>query len=162
MPHHHKREIGSLGNETKGETCEMMEKCNVEHIDLPCNTMERIDLNNDKDGLQHRGEFLRVPFDPTEQKERSGKNKPKVALTEELKIAFVTCLQQNQPEKLECQVENFLFLRGHKILWTPPRCCDLQLLNGAGPVEKMMSVGTIAMGIKYTTSLTYLGKDCVV
>ena len=71
VPYHHKREIGLLGNKKKGEICDMMEKYDVEYINLPCDTMDCVNLDEeDDDGVQHRGEYLQIPFNPDEQRER--------------------------------------------------------------------------------------------
>jgi ribosomal protein S19E (S16A) len=52
--------------------------------------------------------------------------RPFVANAEELKIAFVTYLSEKKPELRECQVERVLCDRGHRVLWTPPYCPELQ------------------------------------
>jgi len=69
---------------------------------------------------------LRIIFDLEEQKLRASSKKPRVASLEELKVGFVTYLKGNKPELLECKIEKYLNDRGHKILWTPPYCPELQ------------------------------------
>ena len=43
-PYHHKRDIGSLGSLSKKQMLELMRKHNVEWLDLPLTTDERLDL----------------------------------------------------------------------------------------------------------------------
>jgi hypothetical protein len=54
---------------------------------------------------------------------------------QELKIAYVNWLRENKPERLECKVERYLKDRGHRILWTPPYCPQLQ------PIELYWAAG---------------------
>ena len=54
---------------------------------------------------------------------------------EELKVSFVTYLQQCVPDALKCEVENLFKKNGHEILWTPPYSPDLQ------PIEVFWALG---------------------
>lgn len=57
-PYHHKREVGSLGNKTKKQVVEMMTKYNVQHMDLPTSTLQRANLDDEEDGVDHRGDTV--------------------------------------------------------------------------------------------------------
>ena len=135
-PYHHKREIGSLGTKTKAEIVEMMQHYKVDYVELPCDSMERVLIDESvDDNILHRGEFVEIPFIPEQQLQRSGKKRPHTASVEELKFSFVTWLKRHNPRALECQVENYMEEKGYKILWTPPYCPDLQ------PIERFWACG---------------------
>jgi hypothetical protein len=51
------------------------------------------------------------------------------------KFIFVPKLKENKPELLECQVEKELKDHGHRVLWTPPYCPELQ------PIELFWAAG---------------------
>ena len=133
-PYHHKRDIGSLGSKTKAEICELMVKYNVEYVDLPCDSIEQVNLEESAD-IQHRGEVVRVGFSFEEQQQRSGKKRPTVASSDELKLAFVSYLKECNPGALKCKVEEYMTAKGYEILWTPPYCPDLQ------PIERYWACG---------------------
>ena len=80
-------------------------------------------------------DFLRINFDPEEQKGHSSLSKTRVGSLKELKVVFITYLQQNKPNILDCQVEAYLTSRGHNVLWTPPYCPELQ------PIELFWAAG---------------------
>lgn len=144
-PYHHKRKIGSLASMSKKKLLEMMQKYNVEYLDLPLSNDERLQLaNNEEDGVEDRGEFVRVPFFLEEQQQRASATKPRIANLDELKIAFVTYLKENSPEALECIVENVFREKGYDILWTPPYSPDLQ------PIEKYWGAGKNHAALYYT------------
>ena len=135
-PYHHKREIGSLGSKTKGELINLCVEKGVEYLDLPLNTNRYNKLaQGGADGVQDIGEYCRVDFDPDAMKERAAIGKPFVPTLEELKIAMVKYFKDNLPHLLECKVEKYLKDRGHRILWTPPYCPDLQ------PIELFWAAG---------------------
>ena len=52
-----------------------------------------------------------------------------VASQGQLKTGFVLYMQANLPHLLECKVEQHHQERGHKVLWIPPDCLDLQLIE---------------------------------
>ena len=91
--------------------------------------------NLEDDDIQECSDVMSISFNKKEQLERSDLNKPRLALLEELKVAFVAYLKECRPDALDCQVENYLISRGHKILWTPPNCPDLQ------PIERYWACG---------------------
>lgn len=102
---------------------------NVEYIYLTLNTTEREKLAEteyDEDNVTDRGDCVQIPFVDDEQKGRTSLNNPRIASLEELKFSFVTYLKDKKPHLLECQVENTMHDRGHKIHWTPPYCTELQ------------------------------------
>ena len=135
-PYHHKREIGSLANLSKGKTLELMQEYEVETIDLPITTEERKELANcGLDGVENLGECVRIKFDADEQKQTSRRQIPSIANLDELKLAFVTWLKDNKPEALNCKVENLFKEKGYEILWTPPYAPDLQ------PIEMFWAAG---------------------
>ena len=123
---------------SKKNLFELMVRHNVEYIDLPMND-SRIayfdSLLEDKREYFKRDGCLRVLFDEEEQRQRASANCAVTATLEELKICFVNYLLAEKPELLECKVEHCLHERGHKVLWTPPYCPDLQ------PIEMFWSAG---------------------
>jgi hypothetical protein len=129
VPYHHKRVIGSPASLSKKKIVEMMVEHEVETIDLPINEkrMELLDTNDYE--MEDRGNCIRIPFCPDEQLLRAGVGHPRVANVDELKVAFVEYLRDNKPAMLECAVEKYLQDRGHKVLWTPPYCPDLQSIE---------------------------------
>ena len=133
-PYHHKRRIGSLYLSSKKQVLELMVKVNVEYIDLPINE-ERLRLSDNDSDVEDRGMHIRVPFDSEEQRERAGVSKPRIANLEELKVAFVTYLKENDCSALNCEVENIMKKEGFIILWTPPHSPDLQ------PIETFWANG---------------------
>jgi hypothetical protein len=146
--YHHKRVIGSLASLSKKKLIEMMVKYNVEYIDLPL-TDSRLDFANDDDEtIEDRGDCLRIPFNPEEQKQTASQSKPLVANATELKVAFVSYLQDNRPDLLECQVEKRLKQGGHKVLWTPPYCPELQ------PIELFWAAGKNHAALMYFSKRT--------
>jgi hypothetical protein len=114
----------------------MMVKYEVDTVDLPA-TDSRFELSeeSEENGVEDRGEIIRIDFEPTEQEQRAGANKPRVGTLEELKISFITWLEENKPNVLDCQLERYLTDRRHKVLWTPPYCPDLQ------PIELFWAAG---------------------
>jgi hypothetical protein len=52
-----------------------------------------------------------------------------------LRLGIIKYIQAHKPELLECKVEKYLHDRGHKVLWTPPYCPDLQ------PIELFWAAG---------------------
>jgi hypothetical protein len=126
----------------------MMVTHNVEYIDLPL-TNSWFDFANDDDKtIEDRGDCLRIPFDPEEQKQTASQSKPLVANATELKVTFVSYLQDNRPDLLECQVEKRLKQGGHKVLWTPPYCPELQ------PIELFWAVGKSHAVLMYFSKRT--------
>ena len=88
-----------------------------------------------------------------EQGQAAGRGKPRVANAQELKVAFVTYLKENKPDKLECKVEKVLQDRGHLVLWTPPYCPELQ------PIELFWAVAKNHAALQYINGRTM--KDLV-
>ena len=82
---------------------------------------------------------MKIDFKQEDQLKRAGAGHPTVATLEELKIAFVMYLKVEKPELLECTVEACLEGRGHKVLWTPPYCPQLQ------PIELFWAAGKIML-----------------
>lgn len=80
-------------------------------------------------------EFCRVVFNEFEMNARATATNPFIPNIEELKQAIVRYCQDFIPSLLECKVEAYLHQRGHKILWTPPYCPDLQ------PIELYWAAG---------------------
>ena len=80
--------------------------------------------------------------------QRAGLKKPRVGTVEELKVSFVHYSKENDPQQLECKVERFLLERGHKILWTPPYCPELQ------PIELFWAAGKNHVAAKFETNQT--------
>ena len=135
-PYHHKRAIGSLGNLNKMDLVQLMVDHDVDHVDLPIDE-RRNDLIGCDPDVVDGGDSIRITFDPEEQVKRAGKSKgqARIGTTDELRISFVMYLKQFDPEKLECEVENLLKEKGHRILWTPPYCPELQ------PIELFWAAG---------------------
>jgi transposase len=145
--YHHKRVIGSLASLSKKKLIEMMVN-DVDYIDLPL-TESRLDYaTDDNDDIEDRGDCIRIPFDPEEQKQTASQSKPLVANATELKVAFITYLQDNKPDLLECQVEKRLKQGGHKVLWTPPYCPELQ------PIELFWAAGKNHADLMYFSKRT--------
>ena len=57
---------------------------------------------------------------------QAGIGAPYVASLPELRVSFVCFLQREKPDLLQCKVEQKLRSFGHKVLWTPPYCPELQ------------------------------------
>jgi transposase len=146
--YHHKRIIGSLGNLSKKKLLEMMVEYEVEYIDLPLTENRFEYANDDSDEIEDRGDCLRIPFDPEQQKQTAGQSKPLVANTQELKVAFVSYLKENRPDLLECKVEKALNDRGYKVLWLPPYCPDLN------PIEMFWAAGKNHTALSYYSGRT--------
>jgi hypothetical protein len=92
----------------------MMVKHNVDYIDLPL-TKSCLDYaSDDNDDIDGKGNCIRIPFDPEEQKQIASQSKPLVANAAELKVAFVIYLKENKPDLLDCQVEKRLKEGWHK------------------------------------------------
>lgn len=145
-PYHHKRVIGSLGGLSKKKVIDMMVKYNVTYLELPITTHERLDLaetEEDNSDVQNRGDVVSIDFLPEEQLKRASVLKPRVATSEELKVAFVTFLKKENPELLECKVEAFLAREGYDVLWTPPYCPELQ------PIELFWASGKNHVALKF-------------
>ena len=157
-PYHHKREIGSLASLKKGNLVNLMVKHNVEYVDLPMTSTGRSELaekegDEDHPDVQDRGDCVQIGFVSDEQKNRASARNPRIATLEELKVAFITYLRDNKPELLACKVEKYLEGRGHKILWTPPYCPELQ------PIELFWAVGKNHVALQNTNHTTM--KDVV-
>jgi transposase len=133
--YHHKRVIGSLASLSKKKLIEMMTKYEVDYLDLPLTESRFEFINEEDERIEDRGDCIRISFDPEEQQQTASQSKPFVANTQELKVAFVTFLKENRPDLLECKVEKFLHEHGHKVLWTPPYCPELQ------PIEMFWAAG---------------------
>ena len=150
-PYHHKRNIGSLASLSKKQLVELIAKHKVEYVDLPITSDSRLELANleeDDENVQNRGEVVRIIFCKDEQLQRAGVNKPRVGTLEELKVSFVHYLKEHDPQQLECKVEQILLDRGHKILWTPPYCPELQ------PIELFWAAGKNHVAAKFETNQT--------
>ena len=111
-----------------------MHKYGVDYIDLPLTNEDRmnlLDLEDDPNhpDVQDRGNCVRISFKKSEQSERSSKSRPRIASLQELKLSYVTWLKENKPELLACKIEKYLSDRGHIVLWTPPYCPELQLIE---------------------------------
>lgn len=74
---------------------------------------------------------------------RSGDGHSRVATLGELKIVFVLYLKEEKLEILECKVEAFLEVRGHKVLWTPLYCPQLQPRDISWTAGEIMLLYTI-------------------
>ena len=109
---------------------------------------ELANLEEDDENVQNRGEVVRIIFCKDEQLQRAGVNKPRVGTLEELKVSFVHYLKEHDPQQLECKVEQILLDRGHKILWTPPYCPELQ------PIELFWAAGKNHVAAKFETNQT--------
>jgi hypothetical protein len=142
-PYHHKRVIGSLTSLSKKKIVEMMVEHKVETIDLPINNKRMELLDTDDSETEDRGECIWIPFCPDEQLLRAGVGHPRVANVDELMVAFVEYLRDNKPAMLECTVEKYLQDRGHKELWTPTYCPDLQ------PIELYWAAGKNHAALNY-------------
>jgi hypothetical protein len=125
-PYHHKRTIGSLASLTKKKLIQLMIEHNVEYVDLPLTDFRLEFANDDSNDIEDRGDCIRIPFDPEQQKQTASQSRPLVGNTHDLNVSFVTYLKENKPELLECQVEKALKDHGHRVLWTPPYCPELQ------------------------------------
>jgi len=113
----------------------MMVKHEVEYLDLPL-TDSRLEFAEDENEfIDDRGDCIRIDFGPEEQQQTASKSKPLVGNTHELKVSFVTYLKEHRPDLLECKVEKTLNEHGHKVLWTPPYCPELQ------PIELFWAAG---------------------
>ena len=131
----------------------MMDKHNVEYIDLPISNITRQELAAKEGDIEHpdiqdRGECVRLEFVADDQKKRAGAAHPRIGTLEELKIAFVAYLKEEKPELLECKIERYLEERGHTVLWTPPYCPELQ------PIELFWAAGKNHVALQYTTDTT--------
>lgn len=155
-PYHHSREIGSLASLSKKKILEMMEQDNVEWIELPLTDSRVEHLEDAPDDVDDRGDCIQVPFDKDEQAQTAGSNRPRVASVQELKVAHVSYLKKVKPERLECKVEKALTERGHKILWTPPHCPDLQPIEIFWALGKSHAAHACANGAKMKDCVCYL------
>ena len=121
-PYHHSREIDSLASLTKKKLVEMMQKHEVEYINLTLSSQERrdlMDMEDDEDhpDVQDRGDCVRIGFKADdEQLKRAAASNPRTASLEELKIAFVTYLKEEKHELLDCKVDKYLSARGHRVI----------------------------------------------
>ena len=134
-PYHHKRQIGSLQGINKKKLLEMMQEDQVDTIDLPWSEARYREWNSGDERFEDAGEFVRVDFDPEEQIQRAGANRPHVATVQELQVAYLIWLRACKPSKLECEFEALMKSHGYPILWTPPYCPKLQ------PIEEFWGVG---------------------
>ena len=153
-PYHHKREIGSLQGVSKSKIIELMIEDAVKEIELPF-TDSRWNYyqdGNDNDFFD-RGETVEVSFDPTEQEERAGVNKPRVANVKELQFAYLKWIKVNKPQKLLCSFETRMNEEGYEILWTPPYCPKLQ------PIEMFWAAGKNHVANLYDSNTTM--KDVI-
>jgi hypothetical protein len=146
--YHHKRVIGSLASLSKKNLIEMMAKHDVDYIDLPLTKLRLDYANDDHDNIDDRGDCIRIPFNPEEQKQMASQSKPLVANAAELKVAFVTYVKENKPDLLECQVKKRLKEGGHRVLWTPPYCPELQ------PIELFWAAGKNHAALMYFSKRT--------
>ena len=121
----HKHNIVSHVSLSKKELVTLMEKYNVETVDLPVNSENRLELIN-AGVCEDRGDAIKVGLNFEEQLQRASSGRPTVGIVEELKISSVTYLQMNNPRALDCRVEKFLHSKGHIMLWIPPYFPDLQ------------------------------------
>jgi len=114
----------------------MMDEFGVEHVDLPLNEA-RLPLIGQDEDVVDGGDSIRISFDPEEQRKQAGRgaNRAQIGTVEELRIAFVTYLRHHDPQKLDCMVKMYLKEGGHRILWTPPYCPELQ------PIELFWAAG---------------------
>lgn len=133
----------------------MMADDGVDRIQLPLMN-DRLDWQVKADnganpfpehGMDNLGDGIEIDFDFKAQSQRAGPNKPWIVKVDELKIAYVTWLKENNLPKLECKIEKYLKERGHEILWTPPYCPDLQ------PIELFW-----AGGKNYAASMYFTGR----
>ena len=149
-PYHHKRIIGSLASVNKKNMVEMMVEHGVEYLDLPLVSEAREELaasESEDNDVQDRGDCVRIDFESNNQLKRASASDPRIASLEELKISFVTWCQEEKPELLECQVEKYMKDKGHKILWTPPYCPELQ------PIEKFWAAGKNHVRLRYCNGI---------
>ena len=109
--------------------------------------------------IKYVGDFVQVQFSFTGQIQQSRKNKVRVASVEKLKVAFVTYLKCHQSEALECQIKNYMYAREHKILWTPPYCPDLRLMEHYWTCEKNNVSQHNYKGSKMEDVIQLLRKD---
>ena len=139
--HHHKRVIGSLNSLSKKSLIDLSKQHGVSHLELPW-TPQWQQAMADDDGdahhcVQDRGEF--VSIDTEEQWDVIGatasRSRPFAPSKEELQLAVVSWMKEEEPELLECQAEQHLQQRGHEVLWTPPHCAQLQ------PIELFWAAG---------------------
>jgi len=131
-PYHHKRVIGSLAKQTKGQMVDLLMEHKVEYLDLPW-TDKRFQATEETE--DNRGAYCRIKFDETAWRARASPSKPFTPTVAEMKEAAVRYFQERLPELLECKVEQFMKGRGHSILWTPPYCPELQ------PIELFWAAG---------------------
>ena len=75
VAYHHKgqREIGSIASLTKKKLIELMEKYEVEYIDLLLMESRWDYVKEHEEDTDGRGDCIRIPFDPEEQKQTSVK-----------------------------------------------------------------------------------------
>ena len=136
--YHHKWEIGSIASLTKMKLIDLMQKHEVEYIDLPLNDLRWDYLQEHQDGEEHfedHGDCIWIPFDLEEQKQMASQSRPLIGNVQELKIALLTYLKEERPELLECKVEKALRECGHRVLWLPLYCPELN------PIELFWAAG---------------------
>ena len=91
---------------------------------------------------------IRIKFQPEEQLKRASKSNGMIASLEELKIAFVSYLNEKKPHLLKCEVETLFQSKGWDILWTPPYCPELQ------PIERFWAIAKNHVAYNYNRKRT--------
>ena len=82
--------IGSIGSLTKKKLVELMQKYEVEYIDLPL-TQARFEYLTEHEwdeDIDDHGDCIQIAFKPEEQKQMASQTKPLVANVHELKFFF--------------------------------------------------------------------------
>jgi transposase len=133
-PYHHKREIGSLCSRNKQQLVELMLQYDIPYIDLPITAKREAAYPDsyedevievlDEDGALF---MYRVFFD--EESFKKAATSAWIPNVDELKMGIMDYISRpanGLVHLVDCKVEGFLKERGHRIIWTPPYCPDLQ------------------------------------
>jgi len=132
-PYHHKRRIESLANYKKAQLVELCKEHDVAHLDIPWN--DRRFQARQASSDDEESDWCRVKFNETDWKAASKPSTPLVPTVAEMKEAIVRYFAEHRPDLLECKIEAFMKERGHRFLWTPPYCPELQ------PIELFWAAG---------------------
>jgi hypothetical protein len=95
-PYHHKRMIGSLASLTKKKLIELMIEHNFEYVDLPLTDCRLEFANDDNNDIEDRGDCIRIPFNPEQQKQMASQSRPLVGNTHDLKVYFCPQTKREQ------------------------------------------------------------------
>ena len=106
---HHKTEVGSFRNSTKGELVDLCNRFKLNYIDVPA-TDRRMDMlnytNNDNAMMIESDDMIRVTFEDASFREKPSNRNPLVPTLDELRFGIIRYCKEHDHICLESKVMN--------------------------------------------------------